>query len=997
LWLTAPAGAGKTCAVSQYLEHRGKSSLWLDLEQEDSDPASFFHYLARAARVLTRKELPILLPEYRKALVTFSRRFLEELFEHLPSAVTITVDNLERIAPDSPVLDVLCRAILQTPAEAQWILISRHMPPDGLARLRASEALGLVDWEELRFTAAETAAFVQAEGRGLEPDVAREIHRSTEGWPAGLVLSVKAALARLPSGSKPAAGTGEELLFEFFAVEVFRSLTEEERRFLCAIALLPEVSCADAAELTRNERAAELLAGLAQSNQFTALLDAPTGTYRLHPLFRSFLHKEGARQLGSEHVRELSVHAGTLLSLRENHEAAAALFERAGAWAELGALLELTASELLRRGQHQLVEAWARTLGERAARVSPKVTYFRGLSRMPFDAAEAAELLARAHEGFLSEGKDGVFILLSWAGAVEGLLYGSGFAALDRWIDGLPELLERYRPRSLPLKARVAALAHSALICRRPGDPAIEPWERQVRRYLYMARFLDPTSYVLMLHNMFHHHLWLGRVGDAEAAYASVTRVLERRQVDPAAQICYFLMGAVRGAMLGYGVEGVKAAARGLLFAEQTGAHSWDAVLLGQAGLGSLVAGDLAAAETYRDRFAALLRPDRVIEVLAFHDLSAQIALSARKPVEALHHQRVALDAAEEAGHPFCLAAVNVGAGEVELENGNVARAREHFQVALELGERMHSDSVRARAILGLTRVAFGAGEGVGGKALLAAGLKLYREHGYRCSFWWRAGAMRELCARALELDVETGFVSELIRHWAFEPPDESVQSWPWPVRIYTLQQEFLVTRADDPIAFHGKSQRRPLELLQALIAFGGKQVSEGLLSEALWPEADGDAAYRAFSTTLHRLRKLIGAEAIVRTDMKLSINSQFCWVDCFQLERSCDAGNADRSFRDLPLYQRPFLWQLDAAWVFPYREKLANLFVRETLALAASLAFASRIEEAEAVLTRALELDPASRRLQASLRDLYRQSDNPAAAEDAAVRLRNTRALKFG
>ncbi len=63
-------------------------------------------------------------------------------------------------------------------------------------------------------------------------------------------------------------------------------------------------------------------------------------------------------------------------------------------------------------------------------------------------------------------------------------------------------------------------------------------------------------------------------------------------------------------------------------------------------------------------------------------------------------------------------------------------------------------------------------------------------------------------------------------------------------------------TKRSRPVRFTGKAQRKPLALLQALVAFGGQRVREDRLSEALWPDADGDAAHQALSTTLHRLRR---------------------------------------------------------------------------------------------------------------------------------------------
>ena len=71
---------------------------------------------------------------------------------------------------------------------------------------------------------------------------------------------------------------------------------------------------------------------------------------------------------------------------------------------------------------------------------------------------------------------------------------------------------------------------------------------------------------------------------------------------------------------------------------------------------------------------------------------------------------------------------------------------------------------------------------------------------------------------------------------------------------------------------------RKPQELLQALIAFGGTEVSAGALIDALWPDSDGDAAYHALESSLYRLRQLLGSHNALRMEGgKVSLNRDQC------------------------------------------------------------------------------------------------------------------------
>src|SRR5688572_15798663 len=99
-------------------------------------------------------------------------------------------------------------------------------------------------------------------------------------------------------------------------------------------------------------------------------------------------------------------------------------------------------------------------------------------------------------------------------------------------------------------------------------------------------------------------------------------------------------------------------------------------------------------------------------------------------------------------------------------------------------------------------------------------------------------------------------------------------------IYIYTLGRFDLVIDGQ-PLRFARRAPMRPLELLGALIACGGRSVGIGTLSDLLWPEADGYDAYRAFTTTLHRLRRvLVHPDAVRLSAGRLSLDPQIVQVD---------------------------------------------------------------------------------------------------------------------
>ena len=148
--------------------------------------------------------------------------------------------------------------------------------------------------------------------------------------------------------------------------------------------------------------------------------------------------------------------------------------------------------------------------------------------------------------------------------------------------------------------------------------------------------------------------------------------------------------------------------------------------------------------------------------------------------------------------------------------------------------------------------------------------------------------------------------------------------STPPRIAIYTLGRFELVLDGV-PLRFKGRAPMRALELLSALIAAGGRGVSVASLSDSLWPEADGFDAYRAFTTTLHRLRRLLRCQEAVRLCAgRLTLDPLLCRVDLWEFERAMRAARDAESLREaLELYHGPFMGDDPTPWCISMRARL--------------------------------------------------------------------------
>jgi tetratricopeptide (TPR) repeat protein len=180
----------------------------------------------------------------------------------------------------------------------------------------------------------------------------------------------------------------------------------------------------------------------------------------------------------------------------------------------------------------------------------------------------------------------------------------------------------------------------------------------------------------------------------------------------------------------------------------------------------------------------------------------------------------------------------------------------------------------------------------------------LAAQHALGGGLWFglHSATAARLAAQALRWGIEPEAATALVQHHHLAPPPDADEHWPWPVRVHGHGVQRIAV-SGRPAASGGKVQRRPLDLLDLLVALGG-QAPAARLADRLWPEADGDRAMAALEIALRRLRKLLGhADTVLRCGGALSINRQRVWVEALAAPLALPRfpppeGVADRSLR---------------------------------------------------------------------------------------------------
>lgn len=214
-------------------------------------------------------------------------------------------------------------------------------------------------------------------------------------------------------------------------------------------------------------------------------------------------------------------------------------------------------------------------------------------------------------------------------------------------------------------------------------------------------------------------------------------------------------------------------------------------------------------------------------------------------------------------------------------------------------------------------------------------------------------------------------------------------------LKIFTLGQ-FSILREGKAPEFGRRAQKKPLDLLRALIAAGGERVDASALTAQLWPDAEGDAGKVSFDSNLYRLRKLIGADDVLAiVEGKLSLDSSQCWIDVWEfdelvnrIDQESHKSTGDRQLyvacaKDLPrLYAGHFLdKESQEPWAIAARDKFKAKFLRCVGILGAYFEREKEWGEAIALYARALELDNLAEALYRRLMICHRENGDPAEA----------------
>lgn len=532
---------------------------------------------------------------------------------------------------------------------------------------------------------------------------------------------------------------------------------------------------------------------------------------------------------------------------------------------------------LIDEGSHTAIDKWFSAIPYEIMRDYPRLMYWQGVNRMYLNPGDARMILETAYAVFKPLDKVGQLSALC-AVIKTYLLERTDFHPLDYWIAEFEESLIEVSTNSVTLREAVASSIAPALMFRRPAHKDIDYWVAEAETAALNSNRIETRMFAG--YNLITYYLWSGSISKAGVIVDRLSLQIRETKTYPMLRLLCFGVESTYWVWRADYKKAIQTDDEGLSIARHTGLH----FILTASVFASLAVGEDNAAGKYQKTIMSYMENVQPCPAVYYQTASLIEASKGAFPF-AIEYAEKWLDIGKASGcqqlpavHRFVLAYVLAEAGRyddamlhidkmVEVGAASKSRLFDNWAYAIkslialktnigQMFEEMFDNYVRSAKVTGLRYL-----------------LPLQK-------------SVAMICKAAIEREIQTDYVKELITSHHIKSDGHTIEDWPWAIKIYTLGRFEIFTKDGNILKSSGKPHKIPMLLLKSIITHGGRHVGAEMLSDHLWPDSDGDTSQNLFSTNIHRLRKLLGGKDIIQhIDGQLDLNPELCWVDIWAFD----------------------------------------------------------------------------------------------------------------
>ncbi len=930
-WVQAPPGYGKTTLLSDFFTASKSLNFWYQISSESLDPRGFFEYLSYAVKDTSAQEKLIgLLRDSQIAdLELFARQFASTMYKNISEPFNLVFDDFHLI-PDKHEINSLFLALLENlPAHGRIFFASRLGIPPYFSRMYVNRQIELITSQDLIFRETEAKELLESLNVTDSEDISR-IQISSKGWATGMVI-MGDACANNKLNEQAFCNWEHDLLDSYFSAEITRNITTTKLKLLSKVSVFPFFTLEMGSKLcsVSLDEFSELIDSLYRKNYFVESRGNTTKNFRFHPLFRDYLNN---RLLDKNEFKDdnFILLASQLMSTDGQLVEAANLLTLTQHWHALADLCINNANYLLSTGRHNTLTRWIEPIPSTVLQERNWLQYWKAKALLPFHPLESRSQLHELLNLFIVvDDIKGQY--LTCAAAAESYIYDADeYLSSAFWVHHL-ERLQLLIENNVDIEDE--SIVIEALLALMQWEPSSQiDHDKLHERAIEVLFRLKKSSLGIRLASS------IVRFSIVNADHSRIHLVLNKlREYAQSAKI-----SPVEKVVLHYAICIGSSMACDMrsedgehLFSAMDDARALDMKIMQfQAQIiciqGGLLYGNRARAEEQLQILEHEISPIKTLDKAYYYYISGWLQLRKGNISRARSELIKSLSYSQQVatlGQVYALFPLIT----LEIEENNFDIARKHLSALEKLSDSTNMRMPTIKLLLSQVYLSLTDKNLDLDMTALRRVFALCREFSVFDFMGLIPRVISSLYQAALENDIEVDHVTKMIQFQCLPPTSASqlCLKWPWPVRIY-LMGDICFMKYGESVTPTKKSASKVISLLKLLVLQNGQPILVTSVMDTLWNNKDNAKADNSFKTTILRLRKLIGREAVIVDNGYVLLNRKKVWVDAWAIEHSLKTQelSLEEEFKRnkvlVELYKGNLVVESDVEyWLTPYGAKL--------------------------------------------------------------------------
>ncbi len=294
VYLSAPAGYGKTTELATWIAQSGIPFAWITLDEQSNNIQDFLKYL-RFSIISVKKEADSVLKDLSQSDSGFDA--LLAGIQEITQPLVIIFDDFHLIKNET-IINEIVRLIKYKPADISLIISGRDGMSNQFEKLVLEQKVKYINQMHLAFTQKEVAMFLEQADIVYTKEETARLYQATEGWPMAVVgLSAGKSIGLIPTVNPG------NLLDEYIKREVWERQSEREKQFLSTTSILEKFTLEEAKAVSGCEDSEAMLEALIKKPIF--IYADGNGWYRYHQYFSDFISTQiiGPEERKKAHAR----------------------------------------------------------------------------------------------------------------------------------------------------------------------------------------------------------------------------------------------------------------------------------------------------------------------------------------------------------------------------------------------------------------------------------------------------------------------------------------------------------------------------------------------------------------------------------------------------------------------------------------------------------------------------------------------------------------------